>query len=102
MMSFITGTTLLTLFVTLALQHWDLSLWKSIKPLVVIDGVGHGMVLFPIYMICSFLFVMKARLSIGYLVVMLLAGFVPFVAFLVEWYLARKIYPEGIPQRVTT
>jgi hypothetical protein len=31
---------------------------------------------------------------------MLLAGFVPGVAFVVEWYLARKIYPEGIPRRV--
>ncbi len=99
-MSFVTGTTLLTLFVTLALHQWDLSLWKSIRPLVVIDGVGHGMVLYPIYMIMSFQFVMKARLNLGYLLGMLLAGFVPGVAFLVEWYLARKIYPDGIPARV--
>jgi hypothetical protein len=75
-MSFITGTTLLSLFVTLALHQWDLSLWKSIK------------------------FVIKARLNIGYLLVMLLAGFVPGVAFGVEYYLARKFYPDGIPPRV--
>jgi hypothetical protein len=31
---------------------------------------------------------------------MLLAGFVPGVAFVVEWYLARKFYPDGIPARV--
>jgi hypothetical protein len=73
-MSFITGTTLLSLFVTLALHQWDL--------------------------ILSFQFVIKARLNIGYLVVMLLAGFVPGVAFGVEYYLARKFYPQGIPPRV--
>ncbi|MBW4029577.1 MAG: DUF3817 domain-containing protein [Acidobacteria bacterium] len=100
LMSFVTGTTLLSLFVTLALHQWDLSLWKSIKPLVVIDGVAHGTILYPIYLILSFQFVIKARLNIGYLVAMLLAGFVPGVAFGVEYYLARKIYPDGIPPRV--
>ncbi|MDH2903724.1 MAG: DUF3817 domain-containing protein [Actinomycetota bacterium] len=100
LMSFVTGTTLLTLFVTLALHQWDVSLWTSIRPLVVIDGVAHGMVLYPIYMIMSFQFVMKAKLNLAYLLAMLLAGFVPGVAFVVEWYLARRIYPEGIPRRV--
>ena len=98
-MSFVTGTTLLTLFVTLALHQWDLTLWKSIRPVVVVDGIAHGMILYPIYMIMSFQFVMKARLNIGYLVVMLLAGFVPGVAFAVEWYLARQLYPQGIPPK---
>ncbi|HEY5304946.1 MAG TPA: DUF3817 domain-containing protein [Acidimicrobiales bacterium] len=100
LMSFITGTTLLTLFVTLGLHQWDLSLWKSIKPLVVVDGVGHGVVLYPIYLVMSFQFVIKARLSLGYLAVMLLAGFVPGVAFAVEYFLAKRIYPNGIPPRV--
>ena len=99
LMSFITGTTLLTLFVTLALHQWDLSFWKSIKPLVVIDGVAHGTVLYPIYLIMSFQFVIKARLNLTYLVAMLLAGFVPGVAFAVEYYLARKFYPHGVPRR---
>jgi integral membrane protein len=99
-MSFITGTTLLSLFVTLALHQWDLSLWTSIKPLVVIDGVAHGTILYPIYLIVSFQFVIKARLHVGYLVVMLLAGFVPGLAFGVEYVLARRFYPQGIPARV--
>ena len=101
LMSFVTGTTLLTLFVTLALHQWDLSLWKSLKPLVVVDGVAHGTILYPIYLVLSFQFVIKARLHIGYLVAMLLAGFVPGVAFAVEYYLARKLYPDGIPARAT-
>ena len=102
LMSFITGTTLLSLFLTLALHQWDLSLWKSIKPIVVVDGVVHGTILYPIYLILSFQFVLKARLNLGYLLAMLLAGFVPGVAFGVEYYLAKKFYPQGIPPRVKT
>ena len=101
-MSFVTGTTLLTLFVTLALHQWDLSLWTSIKPLVVVDGVAHGTILYPIYLVFSFWVVIKARLPFWYLIVMLLAGFVPGVAFVVEWWLARRLYPQGLPWRTTT
>jgi integral membrane protein len=102
LMSFITGTTLLSLFVTLALHEWALGFWTDIKPLVVIDGIGHGVVLYPIYLILSFQFVIKARLSLGYLAVMLLAGFVPGVAFAVEYFIAKRVYPEGIPPRPTS
>jgi len=56
LMSFITGTTLLTLFFFLFLHQVDLSLWKSIKVLVTIDGVAHGVILYPIYLIMSFQF----------------------------------------------
>ncbi len=98
-MSFVTGTTLLSLFVTLALHQWARGFWTDIKPLVVIDGVGHGVVLYPIYLILSFQFVIKARLSLGYLAVMLLAGFVPGVAFVVEYFIAKRVYPQGIPPR---
>jgi integral membrane protein len=99
-MSFVTGTTLLSLCVTQGLNWWDLSLWKSIKPLVVIDGVAHGTILYPIYLILSFQLVLKARLPLWYLAIMFLAGFVPGVAFLVEWWLARQLYPQGLPWKV--
>ena len=104
-MSFVTGTTLLSLFVTLALHTWDLHLWESIKVFVTIDGIGHGVVLYPIYLIFSFNVVLKFRLNVLYLAGMLLAGFVPGVAFLVEWWLQRQLYPQGLPwksQAVTT
>jgi integral membrane protein len=100
LMSFITGTTLLTLFFTLFLHQVDLSFWKSIKVLVTIDGIGHGVILYPIYLIMSFQFSMKARLHIGYLAMMLLAGFIPGVAFYVEYRLAKRFYPDGVPARV--
>jgi len=43
---------------------------------------------------------MKARLHIGYLAMMLLAGFIPGVAFYVEYRLAKRFYPDGVPARV--
>lgn len=99
MMSFITGSTLLSLFATLALHSISPSAWHHISLFVRVDGVVHGVILYPIYMIMCFLFVMKARLSFAYLIIMLLAGFVPFVAFIMEWYMQRKLYPEGLPPK---
>ncbi len=98
-MSFITGSTLLSLFATLLLHQVSASAWQHISWLVRIDGVAHGVILFPIYMIASFLFVMKARLNFLYLVVMVLAGFVPFVAFIMEAYMRRKVFPQGVSAR---
>ena len=43
-MSFITGTTLLVLFVTLLLHTVDLTLWHHLSWFVKIVGVGHGIV----------------------------------------------------------
>lgn len=83
-MSFVTGTTLLVLCVFLLLHTVDLSVWTHLKVLVTIVGVGHGVVLYPIYMIMCFQFALKARLHPGWVVLMLLAGFVPGLAFYME------------------
>ncbi len=99
LMSFITGSTLLSLFATLLLHQISASAWHHISLLVRIDGIAHGVILFPIYMIASFIFVLKARLSVLYLVIMVLAGFVPFVAFIMEAYMRRKVFPAGVPAR---
>jgi len=101
LMSFVTGSTLLSLFATLALHAIDLHLWQDINVLVRVDGIAHGLILFPIYMVMSFQFVLKAKLPLYILVTMLLAGFVPGVAFLVEYLLAKKVYPQGIPPRIS-
>jgi integral membrane protein len=95
LMSFITGSTLLSLFATLALHYIDLRLWKDISLLVRIDGIAHGIILYPIYMIASFNMVVKHKLSIMWLGLMLLAGFVPGVAFAMEWWMHRRLYPNG-------
>ena len=112
-MSYVTGTTLLmlTLFIILhgfaftlviAGAHWHVSapslnysLWKHLHPLVAVVGIGHGVVLYPIYMVTCFQFALKARLAVGYVVLMLLAGFVPGLAFYMERRMDRLRFPDG-------
>jgi integral membrane protein len=95
-MSFITGTTLLSLFATLLLKSVDVSLWKHIHALVVVDGVGHGVVLYPMYMITCFQLVLKFRLNVALLALMFFAGFVPGLAFYLEYRMRRKLYPNSV------
>ncbi len=96
-MSFVTGTTLLSLFVFLLLHEIDLTLWKNLKVLVMIDGIAHGVVLYPIYLVMSFQVALKARLHIGYVVLMMLAGFVPGLAFYMERRMRLKLFPNAHP-----
>ena len=98
-MSFITGTTLLVLFVTLLLHTVDLTLWHHLSWFVKIVGVGHGIVLYPIYMIMCFNLVLRFRLNVGLLGLMLFAGFVPGLAFYLEYRMRMKLYPQGLPKK---
>ena len=98
-MSFVTGSTLLTLFVFLLLHSVDLSLWKHLSFLVRIDGIGHGIVMYPLYMIASFNMVLKFRLPLVLLLLMLLAGFLPGVAFYLEYRMRVRLYPNGLPAK---
>jgi integral membrane protein len=90
-MSFVTGTTLLILCCTLLLHTVDLKLWKSMYVFVVIVGIGHGVVLYPIYLIMSFQVALKAR----YVGLMLGAGFIPGLAFYMEHRMEQKLFPDG-------
>jgi integral membrane protein len=94
-MSFVTGTTLLILCVTLLLHSVAFSFWTSIHLFVDVVGIGHGVVLYPIYLVMSFQLALKARLHIGYVVLMMLAGFVPGLAFYMEHRMRVKLYPQG-------
>jgi integral membrane protein len=98
-MSFITGTTLLILFVTLFLHTVDLSLWKHMFWFVRVVGIGHGIVLYPLYMIMCFNLVMRFRLNPAMLALMLFAGFVPGLAFYLEHRMRLKLYPQGLPPK---
>jgi integral membrane protein len=98
-MSFVTGTTLLTLFVALLLHQVDLSLWKHLSIVVRIDGIAHGIVMYPLYMIASFQMVLKFRLPLALLLLMLLAGFLPGVAFYLEHRMRLRLYPKGWPPK---
>jgi integral membrane protein len=98
-MSFVTGTTLLTLFAMLLLHWVDLTLWKQLSILVRIDGIAHGIVMYPLYMIASFNMVLKFRLPLALLLLMLLAGFLPGVAFYLEHRMRLRLYPNGLPAK---
>jgi integral membrane protein len=89
-MAFVTGTTLLILCGTQILNWVDKPAWHHIYWFVKIVGVGHGLVLYPIYFVLSFLFVLKARLNLGLMVLMFMAGFVPGLAFFMEHYVGTK------------
>ena len=94
-MSFVTGTTLLVLCCTLLLHTVDLSAWKSIHLFVDVVGIGHGVVLYPIYLVMSFQVALKARLHLGYVLLMMGAGFVPGLAFYMEHRMEKKLFPQG-------
>ena len=97
--SFITGSTLLSLFATLLLHAVDLTLWRHLNWFVKIDGLVHGVILYPIYMIMCFQLVLKFRLNVGLLGLMFFAGFVPGLAFYLERRMRLKLYPEGTGAR---
>ena len=99
LMSFVTGTTLIILCLFLLLHTVDLTLWRDLKVLVTIVGIGHGVVLYPIYMVLCFQFALKARLHVGFVVLMLLAGFVPGLAFYMEHKMQRRVFPNGYARR---
>jgi integral membrane protein len=98
-MSYITGTTLLVLFVTLFLHTVDLKFWDHIHLFVDVVGIGHGIILYPIYMIMCFNLTLKFRLPIYYIAIMLFAGFVPGLAFYLEHRMRVKLYPYGLPAK---
>jgi integral membrane protein len=93
-MSYVTGTTLLMLCATFVLHKVSASTWESISWFVKIIGIGHGVVLYPLYMIASFQMVLKNKLSMLLLVGMLLAGFVPGLAFYLEHRMRIRLFSE--------
>jgi integral membrane protein len=93
-MSYVTGTTLLMLCATFVLHKVSASTWESISWFVKIIGIGHGVVLYPLYMIASFQMVLKNKLSMLLLAGMLLAGFVPGLAFYLEHRMRIRLFSE--------
>jgi integral membrane protein len=95
LMSFVTGTTLLILCGFLGLHTLDLSLWTRLKVLVTVIGIGHGVVLYPIYMVMCFQFWLKSRVPVVLLILMLLSGFVPGLAFYMEHRIRLRVFGRG-------
>lgn len=94
-MAYITGSTLLLLTFFVVLKSFDESLYKSLHVIRAIFGIGHGVVLYPIYMVSCFNLILKARIKIVYFFLMLAAGFVPLLAFIMERYTEKNLVPRS-------
>jgi integral membrane protein len=93
-LSFITGTTLLILCATALLHAVNPTAWHHIYWFVKVIGVGHGIVLYPIYMVTCFNLVLRHKLNLALLGLMLFAGFIPGLAFYLEYRIAKRLYPQ--------
>jgi len=92
-MSLITGTTLLLLCAMFIAHHTFSSSEFHSYGLSTLDrviGIGHGVILYPIYLVTAGLFAIKARVHLGTMVLMLLAGFVPGLAFYLEHWVGVR------------
>jgi integral membrane protein len=90
-MSFVTGCTLLVLTASLIIQGVDHSLYVRLHVYEHVVGIAHGVILYPIYLVSCFTLMLQARLKIPTLVAMLLAGFVPGLAFYMESRVSRQL-----------
>jgi integral membrane protein len=102
LMSLVTGTTLLLLIALLILHHTLTKHDFDASHLAVLDrvvGIAHGVILYPIYLVTAGLFAIKARVHLGTMVLMLLAGFVPGLAFYLEHWVGVRY--GMIPGRTT-
>lgn len=85
-MAYTVGTGLLMLvFVGIPIQIWGHS-----KTVVAIVGPIHGY-LYLVYLVTALDLARRARFSIGRLLVMISAGLVPFVAFIIERRIERSM-----------
>ena len=93
-MAYVTGSTLLLLMFFVLLKSVNKSLYESMGVFRAIIGIGHGVLLYPIYMAACFNLILKARIKFVYFILMLLAGFVPFLAFVMERYTEKNLVPR--------
>lgn len=71
-------------FVGVPLQVWDHNLW-----VVRVVGTMHGY-LYIVYLVVAFEFTRRLRVPLGWMVLVLLAGTVPFCAIVAERLLTRR------------
>jgi integral membrane protein len=83
-MSYVTGVALICLFLLLLVKQVNHQLGVDLKVVSAVLGIGHGVVLYPIYLVTCFQLLLKARIGLVRFLLMLLAGFVPGLAFFME------------------
>ena len=92
-MSFVTGSMLLVLTAVLINRGVDHHLYLQMHVFNAIVGISHGMVFYPIYLVTCFMLFLKARFSYWQLVLILLAGWIPGLAFYMEARMSRQLRP---------
>jgi len=75
---------IILVFVGVPLQVWDNNLW-----VVRVVGTMHGY-LYIVYLVVAFEFTRRLRVPLGWMVLVLLAGTVPFCAIVAERLLTRR------------
>ena len=93
-MSFVTGTALLLLFVV------AIPLNSSVPTFGRVLGVAHGVVLYPLYLLTVVQLWFLTRLRWWWWLLMLVAGVIPFLAFVMEHYVTRAIRAGEATPRV--
>jgi len=96
-MAYTVGTGLLVLvFVGIPIQIWGHS-----KTVVAIVGPIHGY-LYLVYLVTSLDLARRARFSIARLLIMISAGLVPFVAFIIEHKIVATMKQESVVEEAET
>ncbi len=89
LMANIVGVLLIPLFLFAGLRAG----FGGFKTEVAVFGIGHGY-LFIVYLVTAGLLLLKARLHIAWILLIFVAGLVPGLTFVVEWYMVtRKVHP---------
>ena len=86
-MAYIVGVMLIVVFCTIPFQGVE-----------AVVGPLHG-VLYILYLAAALHLVVRARLGLWTLVAMVTAGWVPFVAFIVERWVTRRVTASAPPQQ---
>jgi integral membrane protein len=85
-MAYVTGSLLIVLFFVAV----PLKFFAHSGTLSTVVGMPHGMVCYPLYLVTTFDLYRRVRWPLSRMVVIVLAGVVPFLAFYVE----RKVVAE--------
>jgi integral membrane protein len=91
-MAYVTGVVLMVLcFVGVPLQV------AANSPAVAnYVGILHGIILYPIYLVCAWMLAHKLRIGNKQMVIMLLAGTIPVMTFVVERWVTRRFIAPAL------
>ena len=94
-MAYVTGVLLIVLcFVAVPLK-----LFAHNGVLSTVVGIPHGMVCYPLYLLTTFDLYRRVRWPLSKMVVIVLAGIIPFLTFYVERRIVAELREQNAPAR---